>query len=97
MALKYTGNAATFNFEGKLYARPDVYAKNPTMYDASYDSPIIGLSRERAARMSASSNLHSFEDEKGVDVLESVTEPMNIVPSDASADVHLDVPTKSKG
>ena len=85
MAVKYVGNAATFNFEGTLYARPDVYAKNPSFYDHSYDTPIKGLSVERAEKMAASSNIHKFEDANtGADILEEATAP-NI------DNAHLDV------
>lgn len=96
MLLKYTGNAATFNFEGTLYARKDVYDKAPHLYDHSYDTPIKGLSKERAAKMAATSNMHHFEDvTSGEDVLEAITSPSVVVASNASPDVvKLDTPTK---
>lgn len=76
MAFKYTGNADTFTFRGKIYAKPDIYAKNPKAYDGSYDDPIPGITEQFAANMSAQSNLHSFIDTKDNQVvLEKVTAP----------------------
>lgn len=73
MPLKYTGRARTFNFEGKIYAHPDIY--DPKFHHASYDSPITGLTPERALRYT-DSNLHSFEDTRtGNDLLDQTTLP----------------------
>lgn len=91
MAFKYTGRARTFNFHGKLYAHPDLYRKHPHFYDASYDSPITGMTREFAEKMAANSNLHSFEDtSSGGDVLEQATAPIANVPDGDLSTVKLD-------
>lgn len=74
MALKYTGRANTFNFHGKIYTTPENYRKHPHLYDASYDSPITGLSKDQALKMASMSTLHSFE-EDGSDLLEKETIP----------------------
>lgn len=101
MALKYIGSADTFNFEGKIYAKPELYRKHPHFYDHSYDTPIAGLTKERAAKLSAQSSLHLFEDEKGNEVLEEVTAPS--MPSGTTHDTikpealkELQVPEKKK-
>lgn len=79
MALKYVGRARTFNFEGVLYAHPDEYRRHPDFYDHSYDTPIKGLSKERALRMAAESNLHQFEEvSTGENILEQATTPSNV-------------------
>lgn len=76
MAYKYTGRARTFNFGGRLYAHPDEYRKNPKAFDASYDSPITGMTKEVAERMVNQSNLHSFTDTStGNDLFEQITDP----------------------
>jgi hypothetical protein len=74
MALKYTGSSDVFIFGGRRYAKPELYKKNPSMYDASYDSPIRGLTVEKAQTYIESSSLHSFE-EGGEDLEEKLTAP----------------------
>lgn len=74
MSYKYTGRADTFTFHGRTYAKPELYKKNPKEYDASYDSPIQGMTQEFALRLAENSRLHSFE-YNGEDLLERATAP----------------------
>jgi hypothetical protein len=72
----YTGRANTFNYHGKIYANPETYARNPKAYDASYDKPITGMTREKALDLAQGSNMHSFR-EGDEDVLEAATSPLS--------------------
>lgn len=73
--LKYTGRARTLAFDGKVYAQPDVYAKDPSAFTGSLENP-IPISQELAQRLVDRSNLHSFEYvESGEDMLDALTAP----------------------
>lgn len=93
MALKYTGNSRTFIFEDTIYADPKIF--DPKLHHHSYDTPIRGLSKERALRMVAQDpNIHSFEDD-GKDLLEQATTPD--VPDGDLSIVKPEVVTKKDG
>lgn len=79
MAFKYTGRARTLQYNNKIYAEPETYAKNPRAFDGSFDKPIPGMSRELAMHLASQSNMHSFE-EDGEDILEVATAPFANVP-----------------
>ena len=74
MPLKYTGRAKVLDFEGTKYAHPDYFVKGE--HDYTFDTPIKGLTKERALSMMDRTNIHNFEDTTdGADLLEKVTAP----------------------
>ena len=87
MALQYTGRARTLSFHGKVYAKKELYDKNPSAFSGSLDKPIPGMTKELALSMVERSNLHSFEDvSSGEDLLEQSTAPV-------AENIPADVPT----
>lgn len=79
MALRYTGRADILSVNGKLYAKRKIYDKNPSAYDGSLDKP-LNISKEDALNLTvnSNSNLHSFADAKGEDILDSATKPASV-------------------
>lgn len=93
--LKYTGRARTITLrDGRVYAQPEVYRKDPSAFSGSFDDP-IPISEELAQTLVDRSNLHSFEyvDSKE-DMLDKLTSP-----ADKHAELlgtDADAPTKDK-
>jgi hypothetical protein len=80
MALRYTGRADMLVVAetGKRYIRdPKWFAKNypGEKYDGTFADPLTGLTTESALKMMESSNMHSFENTKGEDILDKETAP----------------------
>lgn len=68
MALRYTGRASIFEYNGKRYTR------NPVGDEGDLNKPIPGLTRLEATHLVETSRLHSFE-EGGEDLEEKLTKP----------------------
>lgn len=68
--------------DGKRYVSKEVYDKNPKEYDGHFDKPIPGMTRDAALYLIDQGSLHSFEDVKGEDLLDSVTVPTPNSPTD---------------
>lgn len=89
MAFKYTGRADTFTFNGRTYAKPELYERNPKAYYASYDSNIVGMTEHIALHLINHSNMHDFE-QNGEDLLEKVTAAHPEVSTPAAISTVLD-------